>query len=135
MVSAFHRWPHGRYMGQTPLLRLSLPLALTGGVTTDHPRSRDGLGIRHLCVRPCPGSHRAELFPTTLRSSANTAASNIALAGSAFGLIIGIYTIDSFGLTNTMLTLGIGVLVAAGVTLLLPEMRGQDLRAISADGR
>jgi predicted MFS family arabinose efflux permease len=84
---------------------------------------------------PAAGSHRAELFPTTLRSSANTAASNGALAGSAFGLIIGIYTIDTFGLTNTVYILGVGMLVAAALTLLLPETRGQDLTAISADRR
>jgi MFS family permease len=84
---------------------------------------------------PAGGSHRAELFPTTLRSSANTAASNVALAGSASGLIIGIYTIDTFGLTPTMFILGIGIAAAAGLTLLLPETRGQDLTAISAERR
>ncbi len=84
---------------------------------------------------PAAGSHRAELFPTTLRSSANTAASNGALAGSAFGLIIGIYTIDTFGLTNTVFILGVGMVAAAALTLLLPETRGQDLTAISADRR
>lgn len=84
---------------------------------------------------PAAGSHRAELFPTSLRSSANTAASNLALAGSAFGLIIGIYTIDNFGLTNTMIILGAGIATAAFMTLLLPETRGQDLTAISADRR
>jgi hypothetical protein len=70
-----------------------------------------------------------------LRSSANTAASNLSLAGSAFGLIIGIYTIDTFGLTNSILILGVGMALSAGLTLLLPETRGQDLRAISADRR
>ena len=84
---------------------------------------------------PAGGSHRAELFPTTLRSSANTAASNVALAGSAWGLIIGIFTIDAFGLTQTMYLLGVGIAASAGLTLLLPETRGQDLTAISADRR
>ena len=82
---------------------------------------------------PAGGSHRAELFPTKLRSSANTASSSGALLGSAFGLIIGTYTIDTFGLTNTILILGVGVVAAAGLTLLLPETRGQDLTEISAD--
>ena len=48
---------------------------------------------------------------------------------------MGIYTIDSFGLTNTMMILGVGMLIAAGMTLLLPETRGQGLTAISADRR
>jgi MFS family permease len=82
---------------------------------------------------PAGGSHRAELFPTSLRASANTASSNAALAGSAAGLILGIFTIDTIGLTNTMLLLGIGIAIAASMTFLLPETKGQDLTAISAD--
>ncbi len=79
---------------------------------------------------PAGGSHRAELFPTHLRSSATTAASNLALAGSAIGLISGIYTIDAFGLSQAVSYLGIGVVLSAGLTLLLPETRGQDLTAV-----
>ena len=121
---------------------LALLLALAGGVTlysvTSLPVIMFAVMISAFgtfAYVPAAGSHRAELFPTTLRSSANTAGSNGALAGSAFGLIIGIYTIDTFGLTNTILILSIGVLVAAGLTLLLPETRGQDLTAISAERR
>ncbi len=121
---------------------LALLLALAGGVTlysvTSLPVIMFAVMISAFgtfAYVPAAGSHRAELFPTTLRSSANTAGSNGALAGSAFGLIIGIYTIDTFGLTNTILILSIGVLAAAGLTLLLPETRGQDLTAISAERR
>jgi MFS family permease len=84
---------------------------------------------------PSGGSHRAELFPTRLRASANTASSNAGLAGSALGLMAGIFTIDLFGLTTTIYILGVGTLVAAVLTMLLPETRGQDLRAIAADPR
>lgn len=84
---------------------------------------------------PAAGSHRAELFPTRLRSSANTAVSHAALVGSALGLISGIYTIDSLGLSNTIFVLGVGVAIAAALTALLPETRGQDLTALSADTR
>ncbi len=80
---------------------------------------------------PAAGSHRAELFPTSLRASANTAASNLSLAGSAAGLIIGRYTIDAMGLSETIFTLGAGMVVAAAITLLLPETRGQDLRTVA----
>ncbi len=82
---------------------------------------------------PSGGSHRAELFPTHLRSSANTAATNSGLAGSALGLISGIYTIGTFGLSNTVYLLSIGVAVAALLTATLPETRGQDLTAVRAD--
>jgi MFS family permease len=78
---------------------------------------------------PAGGSHRTELFPTGLRASANTAVTNFGLAGSAAGLILGRFTIDRFGLSETITVLGIGMALAAFMTLLLPETRGQDLRA------
>jgi len=121
---------------------LTLLLALAGGITlytvTTIPLiivAAFVSGFGTFAYVPAAGSHRTELFPTKLRSSANTAASNLSLAGSAFGLIIGIYTIDTFGLTNSILILGVGMALSAGLTLLLPETRGQDLRAISADRR
>ncbi|MGH3668202.1 MAG: MFS transporter, partial [Acidimicrobiia bacterium] len=79
---------------------------------------------------PAGGSHRAELFPTGLRASANTAATNFGLVGSGLGLILGVFTIDRFGLSQTVTILGLGMGIAALLTLLLPETRGQDLRAI-----
>lgn len=82
---------------------------------------------------PAGGSHRAELFPTRLRSSANTAAANAALIGSATSLILGVWTIDAFGLSNTVTVLGIGMVASAALTLRLPETRGQDLTAVSSD--
>lgn len=128
--------------GRRTTSALSLLLALAGGVTLYTVTAVPLIvvaamvsGFGTFAFVPAAGSHRAELFPTSLRSSANTAASNLALAGSAFGLIIGIYTIDSFGLTPTMLILGVGTAAAAGMILLLPETRGQDLTAISADRR
>jgi MFS transporter, putative metabolite:H+ symporter len=82
---------------------------------------------------PAAGSHRAELFPTNLRASANTAANNFGLAGSGVGLILGVFTIDQFGLSSTVSILGIGMVAAALMTLRLPETRGQDLTATRAD--
>lgn len=119
---------------------LSLTLALVGGIllynTTD-------IALIILAVLlssfgtfafvPAGGSHRAELFPTHLRSSATTAASNFAIVGSALGLISGVYTIDRFGLPATVTTLGAGMVVAALLTLTLPETRGQDLSAPVTD--
>ena len=79
---------------------------------------------------PAAGSHRAELFPTGLRASANTAATNFGLVGSGLGLILGVFTIDPFGLSQTITILGLGMGIAALLTLLLPETKGQDLRAV-----
>jgi predicted MFS family arabinose efflux permease len=121
---------------------LSLLLALVGGITL---YSSTTVGVIVVAVMvsafgtfafvPSGGSHRAELFPTELRSSANTAAVNTAMAGSAVGLISGIYTIDTLGLSKTIYLLGIGVGLAAILTTTLPETRGQDLTAVSADRR
>jgi MFS family permease len=105
---------------------ISLPLIVVGAMVS---------AFGTFAFVPAAGSHRAELFPTGLRSSANTAVSHAALVGSAFGLISGIYTIDSLGLSNTIFVLGVGVAIAAALTALLPETRGQDLTALSADTR
>ena len=78
---------------------------------------------------PAGGAHRTELFPTGLRASANTAVANFGLAGSAVGLILGRFTIDQIGLSETITLLGVGMAAAALLTLLLPETRGQDLSA------
>ncbi|MGD2044496.1 MAG: MFS transporter [Acidimicrobiia bacterium] len=82
---------------------------------------------------PSHGSHRAELFPTHLRASANTAATNSAVAGSAIGLIAGIWTIDTLGLSRSIYLLALGVAIAAALTATLDETRGQDLTAVRAD--
>ena len=116
---------------------LSLLLALGGG-TVVYSATSLGVIIPAVMVSafgtfafvPAGGAHRAELFPTALRSSANTAAANFALAGSASGLIAGIYTIDTLGLTPTIYLLGLGMAVSAVLTLALPETRGQDLTAL-----
>ena len=76
------------------------------------------------------GSHRAELFPTSLRSSANTAATNAAVAGSGTGLILGFWSIDTLGLSQWVTALSVLMLVAAALTMTLPETRGQDLTAV-----
>lgn len=82
---------------------------------------------------PAGGTHRAELFPTNLRSSATTAVANLAVIGSAAGLISGVYTIDRFGLSRSVSLLGVGMVIAAILTLLLPETKGQDLSALVTD--
>jgi MFS family permease len=121
---------------------ISLLLALIGGLVIYWS---DSIPLLVLAVMvssfgtfafvPAGGSHRAELFPTGLRASANTAATNFGLVGSATGLILGIFTIDRFGLSETITALGVGMAIAAFMTLLLPETRGQDLTALSTDRR
>jgi predicted MFS family arabinose efflux permease len=49
------------------------------------------------------------------------------VVGSALGLIAGVYTIDRFGISETVTVLGVGMAIAALLTLTLPETKGQDL--------
>jgi predicted MFS family arabinose efflux permease len=118
----------------------SLLLTIVGGVTLYTSTSIPVIVVAAMVSAfgtfafvPSGGAHRAELFPTRLRSSANTAASNAGLVGSALGLISGIYTIDTFGLSNTIYLLSVGVAIAAALTATLDETRGQDLTAVDAD--
>jgi MFS family permease len=128
--------------GRRPTSVLALTLALASGVTLYTVTALPVVILAAIVSSfgtfafvPAGGSHRAELFPTHLRSSATTAGANSSLAGSAAGLILGIVTIDSLGLSGTVYTLGIGVVLAALLTLRLPETRGQDLTAISVERR
>ena len=121
---------------------VSLLLTIAGGVTLYTTTSTPVIVVAAMVSAfgtfafvPAGGSHRAELFPTGLRSSANTAATNSALVGSAIGLISGIYTIDALGLSNTVYLLAVGVVIAAILTATLVETRGQDLTAVKADLR
>lgn len=121
---------------------MSLLLTIVGGVTLYTTVSIPVIVLAAMVSAfgtfafvPSGGSHRAELFPTRLRSSANTAAANSGLAGSALALISGIYTISAFGLSNTVYLLSVGVAVAAILTATLPETRGQDLTAVRAELR
>ncbi len=117
---------------------ISLSLALLGGLVV-YSSTSVPLIVAAVVVStfgtfafvPAAGSHRAELFPTTLRASANTAASNLSLAGSAAGLIFGTFTIDQLGLSETVYLLAIGMALAAAITLLLPETKGTNLRNVT----
>jgi MFS family permease len=84
-------------------------------------------------VVPARGAHRAELFPTEIRATAQTASTNLAMLGSTTGLLVGTLTIDTIGLSETITGLGLGALVAAALTLCLPETLGQDLEAVDPD--
>jgi len=78
---------------------------------------------------PSAGSFRAELFPTGLRATSNTAANNLSTLGSAVGLMAGLVTIDRIGLSETITVLAVGVVAAILLITRLPETRGQDLTA------
>ncbi len=126
--------------GRKPTTVVSLLMALAGGLALYWTYSVPLIVLAVMVSSfgtfafvPAGGSHRAELFPTHLRSSATTAASNFAVVGSAMGLILGVFTIDRFGVSETVTVLGVGMGMAALMTLLLPETMGQDLTAAVTD--
>ncbi|HZD22851.1 MAG TPA: MFS transporter [Acidimicrobiia bacterium] len=128
--------------GRRSMSITALLLTIVGGVTLYSVTSIPVIvvaamvaGFGTFAYVPAAGSHQAELFPTRIRSSANTAATNSAVVGSAIGLISGIWTITNLGLSNTIYLLAIGVAISALLTATLPETRGQDLTAVSADRR
>ncbi|HEU4320787.1 MAG TPA: MFS transporter [Acidimicrobiia bacterium] len=121
---------------------VALLLTIVGGVTLYSTTSIPLIvlaamvsGFGTFAFVPAGGSHRAELFPTHLRSSANTAATNSAVVGSAIGLISGVWTIDALGLSNTIYLLAIGTAIAVLLTATLDETRGQDLTAVTTARR
>jgi MFS transporter, putative metabolite:H+ symporter len=79
---------------------------------------------------PSAASHRTELFPTAFRTTANAAGGYLGMVGSAVGLLIGRFTIDEMGLSQTVTLLSVGIVGGIALTLLLPETRGQELDAV-----
>jgi predicted MFS family arabinose efflux permease len=73
---------------------------------------------------PSASVHRAELFRPEQRATASSALTWVGTIGSAAGLLTGGLIIDRLGLSATMTVLGAGVLLAALLTLGLPETRG-----------
>ena len=79
---------------------------------------------------PAAAAHRAELFPTEFRSTAGTAGGYLGMLGAAFGLMVGTFTIDRIGLSQTISVLAVGMVAAALLTSLLPETKGQALDTV-----
>jgi MFS transporter, putative metabolite:H+ symporter len=79
---------------------------------------------------PSAASHRTELFPTAFRTTANAAGGYFGMIGSAVGLLIGRFTIDEIGLSQTVSLLSVGIVGGIVLTLLLPETKGQELDAV-----
>ncbi len=112
----------------------ALLLASTGGVGLYTATSVPGLVVAIVvsafgtfALVPSGGAHRAELFPTRLRSTAGTAATNFTIAGASAGLLVGRLTIGGMGLSGTVYLLTIGAALAAAITASLPETLGRDI--------
>jgi predicted MFS family arabinose efflux permease len=117
--------------GRKPTTILALLSILSGGIAVYNSRSAS-LMLPALIVSafgsfayvPAASIHRAELFRPEQRATASSALTWVGTLGSAAGLLTGGLIIDELGLSATMTALGSGVLVAALLTLGLPETRG-----------
>jgi len=122
--------------GRKPTTVVSLLMILTGGVALYQVETLPLLiaaivisSFGSFAYIPSAATHRAEMFPTRARASLTSSLGWLGTVGSSAGLAIGRFTIDGMGLSNTMNLLGIGVLIAAGLTLILPETKGRILTA------
>jgi MFS family permease len=78
---------------------------------------------------PAFGSHRSELFPTEIRSTASAWTVNASILGGLTGFAAGRFVVDAWGVPTTMAVLG-GVVVASTLLILiLPETKGLHLTA------
>lgn len=117
--------------GRRPTTILALVSILGGGIAVYNFRSVSLLlpalivsSFGSFAYVPSASIHRAELFRPEQRATASSALTWVATLGSAAGLLTGGLIIDRLGLSATMTVLGAGVLVAALLTLALPETRG-----------
>ncbi len=126
--------------GRRPATAIGFLLAAVGGVglyTLEHPL----LLVLAVVVStfgsfaaiPAVGAHRNELFPTGLRATAVMWLNNLGVLGSAAGLASGRWSIDRLGLSSTVTFLAAAMALAALLTMLLPETRGQRLREASSN--
>ena len=82
---------------------------------------------------PASAAQRAEMFPTHIRATAVQWLHSIAVLGSMVGLFIGSLTIDDWGLQRTVAVLSIGVFVAIGAQVLIPETLGTQIGQTTAE--
>ena len=76
---------------------------------------------------PAFGSHRSELFPTEIRSTAAAWIVNASITGGLVGFTAGRFVVDAWGVPTTIATLGGILLTASLLILLLPETKGLHL--------
>jgi MFS family permease len=73
---------------------------------------------------PAYASHRSELFPTEIRSTAAAWLVNAAIAGGLIGFAAGRFAVDAWGLSVTIGVLGATLAIAATALIGLPETKG-----------
>lgn len=119
--------------GRRPTQAVAIAIGVVGGVAF---YSVDGwlLGIAMFLATfggsafaPAFASHRSELFPTAIRSTAAAWLVNAAILGGLVGFAAGRFVVEVWGLSVTIGVLGVGLLVASTALIGLPETKGLSL--------
>ncbi len=118
-------------VGRKPIEAVSIFVGVAGGVAFYFLEAGwlMGLGIFVSTVGafafgPAFGSHRSELFPTEIRSTAAAWIVNASIFGGLVGFAAGRFVVDAWGVPTTIATLGGVLLLASLLIRLLPETKG-----------
>lgn len=118
-------------IGRKPVSIGAYAITLIGGLGMYYLESIAFLGLAifvasfgAFAAAPAAAAHRNELFPTQVRASAISWVTNVTVAGTVVGLTAAGLLIDRVGVSGTVLVLGVGILLAIGLTAALPETRG-----------
>jgi MFS family permease len=120
--------------GRKPTEAVSIFVGVAGGVAFYFLEAGwlMGLGIfvstlGAFAFGPAFGSHRSELFPTAIRSTAAAWIVNASIFGGLVGFAAGRFVVDAWGVPTTIATLGGVLMVASLLIRLLPETKGLHL--------
>jgi MFS family permease len=125
--------------GRRPAEAASLWIGVIGGVAFYFLESGLLMGLAIFVstvgafgAGPAFGSHRSELFPTEIRSTAAAWIVNASIGGGLVGFAAGRFVVDAWGVPTTIAVLGALLLVATSLILLLPETKGLHLSSSEA---
>ncbi len=121
-------------VGRKPTEAVSIFVGVAGGIAFYFLEAGwlMGLGIFVSTVGafafgPAFGSHRSELFPTEIRSTATAWIVNASIFGGLVGFAAGRFVVDAWGVPTTIASLGGVLIVASSLIRLLPETKGLHL--------
>jgi predicted MFS family arabinose efflux permease len=122
--------------GRRPATIMALLAVLIGGIGVFHLTAPLPLFIAlvisafgSFAYVPASSSRRAELFERDQRATAAASLTWAGTIGSTLGLVTGGLLIRRLGLTGTIDLLAIGVVLAIGTEIFLPETKGRTLQA------
>ncbi len=118
-------------LGRKPTEGVSILLGVAGGVAFYFLNEGFLMGLAIFVstlgafgFAPAFASHRSELFPTDIRSTAAAWIINASIVGGLVGFAAGRFAVDAWGVPATIATLGGVLLLASLLIRLLPETKG-----------